>query len=81
MKKLLRNNVKEQYGDYNYKGLHLCAKSGTAQIDNVDSHNTAWFVGFMDDDEHPYAFGCLLNTVIQAHKQQVQLQTKFCRHL
>lgn len=25
MKKLLRNNVKEQYGDYNYKGLHLCA--------------------------------------------------------
>lgn len=60
MKKLLRNNVKEQYGDYNYKGLHLCAKSGTAQIDNVDSHNTAWFVGFMDDDEHPYAFVVLV---------------------
>lgn len=60
MKKLLRNNVKEQYGDYNYKGLHLCAKSGTAQIDDVDSHNTAWFVGFMDDDENPYAFVVLV---------------------
>lgn len=56
MKKLMRNNVKEQYGDSKYKGLNLCAKSGTAQIDNVDEHNTAWFVGFMDDSEHPYAF-------------------------
>lgn len=56
MKKMLRYNVEEQYGDYNYEGLNLCAKSGTAQIDEVDSHNTAWFVGFMDDDSNPYAF-------------------------
>lgn len=56
MKDLMRNNVKEQYGDSKYKGLNLCAKSGTAQIDNIDAHNTAWFVGFMDDEEHPYAF-------------------------
>ena len=56
MKDLMRNNVKTQYGDSKYKGLNLCAKSGTAQIDNVDAHNTAWFVGFMDDEENPYAF-------------------------
>lgn len=56
MKNLMRNNVKTQYGDSKYKGLNLCAKSGTAQIDNVDAHNTAWFVGFMDDEENPYAF-------------------------
>lgn len=56
MKELMRNNVKTQYGDSNYKGLNLCAKSGTAEIDNIESHNTAWFVGFMDDEEHPYAF-------------------------
>lgn len=60
MKSLLRNNVKEQYGDYNYQGLNLCAKSGTAQIDSVDSHNTAWFTGFMDDPENPYAFVVLV---------------------
>lgn len=60
MKRLMRNNVEEQYGDYNYEGLNLCAKSGTAQIDDVDSHNTAWFTGFMDDDEHPYAFVVLV---------------------
>jgi peptidoglycan glycosyltransferase len=60
MKTLLRNNVEQQYGDYNYQGLNLCAKSGTAQIDGEDSHNTAWFVGFMDDDENPYAFVVLV---------------------
>lgn len=56
LKKMMRYNVKEQYGEYNYKGLNLCAKSGTAQIDNDTSHNTAWFVGFMDDEDNPYAF-------------------------
>lgn len=56
MKELMRNNVTSQYGDSNYSGLSLCAKSGTAQIDDVDEHNTAWFVGFMDDEDNPYAF-------------------------
>lgn len=56
LKQMMRYNVKEQYGEYNYKGLNLCAKSGTAQIDNDTSHNTAWFVGFMDDEDNPYAF-------------------------
>ena len=56
LKKLMRNNVKAQYGEYNYKGLHLCAKSGTAEVDKDTDHNTAWFVGFMDDADHPYAF-------------------------
>ncbi len=60
MKSLMRNNVTEQYGDYNYKNLNLCAKSGTAQIDGIDAHNTAWFTGFMDDDKNPYAFVILV---------------------
>lgn len=60
MKKMMRYNVEEQYGDYNFDGLSLCAKSGTAQIDYIDSHNTAWFVGFMDDEDNPYAFVVLV---------------------
>ncbi len=60
MTTMLRYNVEEQYGDYNYEGLNLCAKSGTAQIDAQDSHNTAWFVGFMDDEKNPYAFVVLV---------------------
>lgn len=60
IKDMMRYNVEEQYGDYNYKGLNLCAKSGTAEIDSVTAHNTAWFVGFMDDDKNPYAFVVLV---------------------
>lgn len=56
MKQMLRNNVINQYGDDSYPGLSLCAKSGTAQIDSNDDHNIAWFTGFMDDPNHPYAF-------------------------
>lgn len=53
LKAMMRNNVKTQYGESNYKGLNLCAKSGTAQINGKDS--TAWFIAFMDDSENPYA--------------------------
>lgn len=56
IKSMMRYNVQEQYGDSKYKGLNLCAKSGTAQIDSNDSHNIAWFTGFMDDENNPYAF-------------------------
>lgn len=56
MTDLLRNNVETVYGDGNYKGLNLCAKSGTAQIDDDENHNIAWFTGFMNDDNNPYAF-------------------------
>ena len=56
LKKMMRYNVEEQYGDGNYKGLNLCAKSGTAQIDSNENHNIAWFTGFMDDEDNPYAF-------------------------
>lgn len=56
LKKMMRYNVTNHYGESRYKGLNLCAKSGTAQIDSDENHNIAWFVGFMDDSEHPYAF-------------------------
>lgn len=56
LKEMMRYNVTDHYGESKYKGLNLCAKSGTAQIDSDESHNIAWFVGFMDDSEHPYAF-------------------------
>lgn len=56
MKDMMRYDVKEKYGDSNYPGLKLCAKSGTAQIDSDASHDIAWFVGFMDDEKNPYAF-------------------------
>lgn len=56
IKSMLRYNVTNHYGESKYEGLNLCAKSGTAQIDDDASHNIAWFTGFMDDENNPYAF-------------------------
>ena len=39
----------------NFPGIsYLCAKTGTAELGDGSSH--AWFTGFLDDSEHPYAF-------------------------
>lgn len=54
LKDMMRNDVLTVYGENNYKGLNLCAKSGTAQINGKTS--TAWFTGFLDSEENPYAF-------------------------
>ena len=35
-------------------GLTVCAKTGTAEIDTQENDN-AWFVGFIDDDDLPFA--------------------------
>ena len=56
MAEMMRYNVTEEYGDYRFEGLNLCAKSGTAQIDANEDHDLSWFTGFTDDDSHPYAF-------------------------
>ena len=59
MQQLMRNNVITHYdGDVNFPGLELCAKTGTAETGDGTSHS--WFVGFLQDDEHPYAFVSLV---------------------
>lgn len=78
LKKMMRSDVLNNYGQDNFPGLEICAKSGTAQVDGSNVDN-AWFTGFLDDDEHPLAFivnvegggsgaktaGRLANTVLQ----------------
>ena len=51
---MMRNNVVEEYGDSGFSGLDLCAKTGTAQVDDGAAH--AWFVGFCGNEEIPLAF-------------------------
>ncbi len=57
LKDMMRNNVEEHYDpDYNFPNLpNLCAKTGTAEVEGQDKPNS-WMVGFLDDEEHPYAF-------------------------
>lgn len=60
LKAMMRNNVENHYnGEYNFPGLELCAKTGTAEVEGQTADNS-WFVGFLDDDDHPYAFVVLV---------------------
>jgi len=56
---MMNYNVVSHYEpEVNFPGLPLCAKTGTAELGDGDSH--AWFVGFLNDEAHPYAFVVLV---------------------
>ena len=55
IKQLMRNDVVSEYGENNFKGLELCAKTGTAEVGgNAAPHS--WFAGFLDRTDYPLAF-------------------------
>ncbi len=56
---LMRNNVQQTYGQSQFGDLAVCAKSGTAEVGGGQSPH-AWFVGFIDDANYPYAFVVLV---------------------
>lgn len=51
---LMRNNAIATYGDGNFPGLELCAKTGTAEVEDGKPHS--WFVGFSNNSNTPLAF-------------------------
>ncbi len=53
VKKLLRSNVKNYYSDNRFPNLEMCGKTGTAEVKGEKSH--AWFVGFSQKADLPYA--------------------------
>lgn len=56
---MMNYNVVDHYGgDETFPGLKLCAKTGTAELGDGTSHS--WFVGFLADEAHPYAFVTLV---------------------
>ena len=75
---MMKNNVTSNYGESNYPGLDIYAKSGTAELSGAQKPHS-WFVGFIKDNDHPYAFvvlvenggygseaaGSVANTVLQ----------------
>lgn len=58
MKKFLRSDVTNHYGDSKFPGLEMCGKTGTAQLDGKESHS--WFVGFSQKEDSPYAIACVV---------------------
>ncbi len=79
LSEMMRNNVEKEYGKKRFPGLDIRAKSGTAET-SKDLKPHAWFSGFLNDEDHPYAFvvlvenggygtevsGSIANTVLQA---------------
>lgn len=60
VKKMLRSNVEDYYGDWQFPDLEMCGKTGTAEVTTGDDH--AWFVGFSQREDLPYAIVvCLEN--------------------
>ena len=53
LRKLLRSNVTDWYGDSRFPGLEMCGKTGTAELDGKTSHS--WFVGFSQREDFPLA--------------------------
>lgn len=51
---LMRKNVQTIYGDWQFSGLSVCAKSGTAEREGQTAN--AMFAGFVQDETCPVAF-------------------------
>ncbi|MBQ7340678.1 MAG: penicillin-binding protein [Oscillospiraceae bacterium] len=51
----LRNNVENKYGDGNFPGMTVCAKTGTAEVGGGKKPN-AMLAGFVTDEATPWAF-------------------------
>lgn len=54
LREFMRNNVETVYGDWNFQGFTVCAKSGTAETG--DGRPNAMFAGFIEDESCPLAF-------------------------
>jgi len=59
LRSYMRNNVQSVYGDWNFPGLTVCAKSGTSQLGGGQTSN-AMFAGFVTDEQYPLAFICVV---------------------
>lgn len=51
----MRSNVEYKYGDDNFPGLTVCAKTGTGEVGG-DKKPNAMLAGFVDDEQYPLAF-------------------------
>lgn len=62
LKRLMRYAVENDYGDYMFDGLTVCAKTGTGETfkGEDEEKNDGWMVGFSTDEDCPLAFACIV---------------------
>ncbi len=54
LKEMMRFTVEDNYGDWRFKGLQMCGKTGTAEISDEEEPHS-WFVGFSENSSCPVA--------------------------
>lgn len=54
LREMMRGTVQNYYGDDFFGGHSICAKTGTAELD--ERNPNCWIVGFSEDEATPYAF-------------------------
>ena len=59
LSEFLADNVEKTYGFSRFPNMDICAKSGTAEVGEGQTPH-AWFVGFLRNEEAPYAFVVLV---------------------
>lgn len=60
LQSLLRSNVVNYYGENSFPGLEMCGKTGTAEVGSEETGDNAWFVGFSQKEDFPYAIVVLI---------------------
>lgn len=77
LKKYMRSNVKNNYGDYRFAGLEMCGKTGTAEIsDSEDAKPNALFAGFSSNPDYPYAVIVVVEDSTYSIKTAVPVASK-----
>jgi peptidoglycan glycosyltransferase len=56
---MMAENVEKTYGTKRFPNMQICAKSGTAEV-GADQKPHAWFTGFLQNEDAPYAFVVLV---------------------
>lgn len=54
LEEMMRFTVEDNYGDWRFKGLQMCGKTGTAEVSD-DEEPHSWFVGFSKNSDCPVA--------------------------
>lgn len=77
LKKYMRSNVENNYGDYRFSGLQMCGKTGTAEIsDSEDAKPNALFAGFSSNPDYPFAIIVVVENSTYSIKTAVPVATK-----
>lgn len=77
---LMRSNVKNYYGDWNFPKMNMCGKTGTAEISDKEGVKpNALFVGYSQNDDMPFAIIVVVEETSSGIKNAVPIASKVMR--